>query len=196
ALVGGCGSLGKVIGPPPAPKLYVLAPPPTALSALGPRVKWQLAVSLPLARANLDTARIALNKMQIMMDYYADAAWTDRLPLLVQDLLIECFEHSGKITGVARDTLGIAANYRIDTELRQFEAHYDREDAAPRVIVRIEAKLTILPERNIINSWTVTEEVQSQRNDIQSIVIAFNKAGGSALQALVDRTFSELPPAG
>jgi ABC-type uncharacterized transport system auxiliary subunit len=57
----------------------------------------------------------------------------------------------------------------------------------------MEAKLTVLPQRNILSSWTVTQEAQAQRNDIESIVLAFNQAGGSALQEIVDRTFRELP---
>jgi len=189
-IVSGCGSL---IEPPPPPQLYVLAPSMGPAAEPGPRVKWQLSVSLPAARANLDTSRIALRKTLTMMDYFADAAWTDRLPLVVHDLLIESFSHTRKIVGVARDTAGIAANYRLDTEMREFEAHYDQADVAPRIVVRLEAKLVALPERNIIYSLAVTQEAPAARNDLDSIVVAFNQAGGSALKQIVDWTFRELP---
>lgn len=189
-LVTACGSL--LSAPKPPPPLYVLAPMMPGPMA-GMRVKWQLSVALPNAQASLNTPRIALSMTPTMLDYYADAAWTDRLPLLVQDLLIESFEHSGKITGVARDTAGIAANYRLDTEMRQFEAHYDQADTAPRVVVRLEAKLASLPDRNIVDSLSVNHEAQAAKNDLNSIVTAFNEASGAALQEIVNWTLRALP---
>ncbi len=189
-VLAGCGSL--LPRPKEPPPLYVLAPMmPEPMR--GARVKWQLAVALPNAQASLNTPRIALSMTPTMLDYYADAAWTDRLPLLVQDLLIESFEHSGKITGVARDTAGIAANYRLDTEMRQFEARYDQPDAAPRVVVRLDAKLAALPERNIVGSLSVMQEAQAEKNDLKSVVMAFNQASGAALQEIVNWTFRALP---
>jgi cholesterol transport system auxiliary component len=187
--VSACSNL---VGPPPSPLIYVLEPslPPPAPAQ---PVKWQLAVSLPRAQASLDTMRIALRRTPAMLDYYADAAWSDRLPILLQDLLVESFERSRRIVGVARDTSGIAANYRLDTELRQFEARYDQADTAPRIMIRLEAKLAGLPARNIVGSLAVTQEAQAQRNDLASIIAAFNAAGASALQQIVEWTFRELP---
>jgi hypothetical protein len=45
-----------------------------------------------------------------------------------------------------------------------------------------------LPARNIVGSLAVMQEAQAQRNDLDSIVAAFNEAGGSALEW----TFREL----
>jgi len=47
-----------------------------------------------------------------------------------------------------------------------------------------------LPARNIVGSLAVMQEAQAQRNDLDSIVAAFNEAGG-ALQQVVEWTFRE-----
>jgi len=189
ALLAGCGNL---IGPPPSPPIYVLEPRlPGAMQ--GAPVMWQLSIALPRAQASLDTMRIALRKMPSMLDYYADAAWTDRLPLVMQDLLVESFERSGRIAGVARDTSGIAASYRLDTELREFEAHYDQADAAPRIVVAPRGEACRAPGAQHHRELGVTEDAQSARNDLDSVISAFNQAGGAALQRIVEWTFKELP---
>jgi cholesterol transport system auxiliary component len=91
----GCGSL---IGPPsPAPQIYVLHPEFGAV-ADAPAVGWQLVVGTPVAADSLDRERIALERAPNVMDYYANAQWPDRLALVVQTLLVEAFEKSGKIT--------------------------------------------------------------------------------------------------
>ncbi len=45
-------------------------------------VPWRLAVATPDAPASLDTARSALTRSATTMDYFANAAWNDRIPLM------------------------------------------------------------------------------------------------------------------
>src|SRR5436305_2765007 len=91
----GCG--GNLIGPPsPAPQIYVLHPEFAGVTD-APSVGWQLVVAAPVAPASLDVERIALERAPNVMDYYANAQWADRLPLVIQTLLVEAFEKSGKI---------------------------------------------------------------------------------------------------
>ena len=68
-----------------------------------PRVDWQLIIETPVAAAGLNTSRIALQRSPVTLEYYANANWTDVAPLMVQTLLIESFENSGKIVAVSRD---------------------------------------------------------------------------------------------
>ncbi|MBI3677514.1 MAG: membrane integrity-associated transporter subunit PqiC, partial [Proteobacteria bacterium] len=177
-----CGGLN--IGPPPAGQLYVLRPattPPTD----APAAQWQLAIALPDAPDSLDTNRIALIRSQSVMDYYANSAWVDHTTQLVQSLLVEAFEKSGKITAVARETEGLRSDYILQTDIRDFEAQYDVQDGIPHVTVRISARLLNIPQRNVISIITVDHEASASANSVPAVVAAFNTATGAALNEIV-----------
>ena len=57
----------------------------------------RLVVDIPTASESLDTDRIALIRERTRFDYYANSLWTDRVPLLLQGLLLEAFENDGTI---------------------------------------------------------------------------------------------------
>src|SRR5262249_59232750 len=102
-----------------APHLYVLRPEVTA--PLGAPVGWRLSVGSPDAPASLDTERIALSRTANTMDYFANAAWSDRVPLLLQRLLIQTFDASNRTLSVDRDTTGLENDYLLLTEIRHFQ---------------------------------------------------------------------------
>jgi cholesterol transport system auxiliary component len=182
----GCG--GNLIGPPsPAPQLYVLHPEFGAL-ADSPNVPWQLVVSVPAAPASLDSERIALERAPNTMDYYANSQWTDRVPLLLQSLLVEAFEKSGRIAAVGRETAGIRADYVLETEIRDFEAYYAVPDAAPNVRVSITAKLLGALSHEIAGTMQSIHQAQAAANDMTSITAAFTKAAGAAVEEIVGWT--------
>jgi len=89
------------------------------------------------------------------MDYYANSQWTDRVPLLLQSLLVEAFEKSGRIAAVGRETAGIRADYVLETEIRDFEAYYAVPDAAPNVRANITANDNDI-SRNLQNGSSQT----------------------------------------
>src|ERR1041385_3729509 len=91
----GLAGCSGVIGPLPAPQLYVLHPDFQPI-ANAPNAPWQLVISTPITPESLDTGRIALMRAPNIMDYYANSAWTDSVPQLVQSLLVEAFQKSGK----------------------------------------------------------------------------------------------------
>ena len=133
----GCGSL---IGPSDPPlQIYRLAPEFPA-AAGGAPVTWQLSVGRPTTAQTLDSERVALVR-GATMDYYADAQSDDTVPRLVQSLLVEAFERSGRIAAVAPESEGLRTDFMLVTELRDFEAQYGDANGAPIVTVDIAAKL-------------------------------------------------------
>jgi|HubBroStandDraft_1064217.scaffolds.fasta_scaffold00843_12 cholesterol transport system auxiliary component len=184
-LVAGCTDL---LGQHPPPQLFLLSAPQRFDPDL-PSVHWQLVVSEPVAAQSLDTARIALSRSPARLDYFADSAWTDRAPSVIQGLIIESFENTGKIIAVGRFAGDLRADYVLQTELRSFEAHYDGgPEQPPKILVRIEAKLVRMPDREIIGNTTWVQEAAPARNDIDSIVAGFDEAQGSVLKRLVEWT--------
>jgi cholesterol transport system auxiliary component len=176
----GCGS---IIGPqgPPA-QIYLLQP--TLAAVDGPTVSWQLAVEQPTTVDSLNRQRIAIYRGDTM-DYYADSEWTDQAPALIQTLLVQAFEKSGKISGVARDSDGLHADYLLQLELRDFEARFDTADGAPTVVVTIVARMLKAPGREVVATLYSSHQAHASENKIPAAVAAFNQATGETMAEIV-----------
>jgi cholesterol transport system auxiliary component len=197
-LVAGASSVAlaacsNIIGPPESSPLYMLRPkmPP---GGAGRAVNWQISIQLPEAPQSLDTDRIALVQPGDIMDYYANAEWQDRLPFLVQQALIEAFEANNRITAVGRDTDILRADYLLQTDIRDFQARYDAQDAPPTAVVRIACKLIAAHGRTITQIMTVQKQVPTQQNSIGAATQAMNEALGEALVDIVSWTLSAPEP--
>ena len=184
----GCGSL---LGPSnPPPQIYRLAPD-SSLPTGGAAVPWQLAVARPDATQTLDTERIALLRGPAM-DYYADAQWNDSAPRLLQSLLVEAFDKSGRVQAAPRDSASLRADLTLATELRDFEAQYDNGNAAPLVVVDIQSKL--LDQRGqVIASLHSRQTARASENSIPSVVHAFDVAMAACLSQIVAWTLQATP---
>ena len=187
----GCSGI-QLLPTPMSPQLYVLRP--QVMAPMGGAVSWRLSVGAPDAPASLDTERIALSRSPNTMDYFANAAWNDRVPLLVQRLLVQTFDSSNRIVGVDRDTSGLENDYLLQTEIRDFEARYDAPDGAPRVVVGIQAKLARMPQRQIFATLNATQQAQATGNNLDSIVSAFTQATGAAIMQIANWTLNAAPP--
>jgi cholesterol transport system auxiliary component len=185
----GCGSL---IGPstPPA-QIYRLSPAFPA-SAEGTAVTWQLSIARPTTTQTLDSERIALSR-GATMDYYADAQWNDTAPRLLQSLLVEAFEHTGRIAAVASESTGLRTDYLLVTEIRDFEAQYDSANAAPQVVVDIAAKL-LDTRGKVIAARDTHRTARASQNSVASVVDAFDQASAAALNEIATWTLQSPSP--
>jgi cholesterol transport system auxiliary component len=186
-VLAGCGS---ILGPsvPPA-QIYRLSPDMTTQP--GQSVAWQLAVGRPDTTQTLDTDRIALLRGSVM-DYYGDAQWNDSAPRLVQSLLVQAFDKSGRVQAATRDSASLRADLTLATELRDFEALYDAADAPPLVVIDIQAKL--LDQRGqVVASLDSRQTARATQNSIPSVVVAFDQAMGGALSRIVTWSLQATP---
>ena len=167
------------------PQLYTLTPKSTFEASL-PRVDWQLVVERPVASAGINTQRIAVQRTPVTLDYFARASWTDQAPALVQTLLIESFENSGKIRAVTRESSQLRADYILQIELREFQAEYDKPGLPPQAHVRLNGKLIRMPDRTIIANQTADRLVRAEKSDMENVVLAFDEALGKAMKQMVE----------
>jgi cholesterol transport system auxiliary component len=175
-------------------QIYVLRPDlPT--NPAGPKVKWELTVAMPYAAGSLNSERIALTRTTSTLDFFADSAWTDQLPVLLQNCLIETFEKSGRIAAVSRETAGLKAAFVLETEVRDFAAHYENAVDTPEIVVRIAAKLVALPERTIVGTLDSLHRANAAENKVPAIVSAFNVALTASLNEIVNWTLAAPPAA-
>jgi cholesterol transport system auxiliary component len=181
----GCGSLLPTGGSPP--KLYTLTPATDV--AAGPAIRSQLLDDVPVSAAALDTERIALSRSANTIDYYAEAAWTDRAPLMIQSLLVQSFENSGRITAIGRESLALRADYVLRPELRHFEAEY-HDAPAPSAHVAVGVKLVKMPDRAIVAQRNFDASAPAAANQITAIVESFDKALHEVMRQIVDWTLA------
>lgn len=187
-LLGGCG--GLLPGNGPAPSLFTLSPKSTFRPDL-PAVTWQLVVEEPVASGGVDTNKIAVEPTPFEVQFYADVRWVERAPRMVQTLLIESFENTGKIVAVGRQSVGLRADYNLKSELRHFAAVYPAGSKTPNAWVRINVKLVGEPRENIIAFRNFEQIVPAKSAAVKDVVEAFDEALGKVLRAMVEWTLAE-----
>lgn len=188
----GCQAISAIDSAAEPTDLYTVTPKSTFDRDLPP-VFWQLAVEVPVAAASLNTGRIALQMTPTSTDYYAKVAWTDRAPLMVQTRIVDSFENTRKIVAVARESIGLRANYVLQPDLRNFEAMYFYGQP-PIVRVRIITKLVRMPDRQIIGVASFERCVRARSDKVPKVVEAFDQALGSVIKRLVSWTLRTPPP--
>ena len=189
--VAGCTSI--IPGTGQAPQVYVLMRKTTFPPDL-PQVRQQLLIAVPTATAEIDSARIALSRSPTTIDYFANAAWGDRAPLMIQSLLVESFETTGKIVGISGEQAGLRADYLLLPELRRFVALYaaGAGEAAPTVHVRLLVRLVRMPDRVILGETVAERRHPAARNDMEAIVDAFDEALGGVMKDIVSWTLPRI----
>lgn len=171
-------------------KLYRLT---TAVSFSNPLPHRSTLIEIdpPSAPNAFDTARIALSRSQVSLDYFADAEWTDRAPRLLQTALLDAFNDSKAMMAIDQDSAGLRGDFALTSELRHFEAKYEpisakEKERAPQVWVALNMRLVKLSDHSIVAQRLFEQRVGSGAPDIPSIVLAFDAAvSGVAREAVV-----------
>lgn len=177
---------GLMPGSGPAPDLYTLSPKSSFDTAL-PEVSWQLVVEVPFASGGLATQSIALRRNALELRYFAGARWIERAPRLVQTLLVESFENTGRIVAVGR-AADLRSDFNLKSELREFQAEYESEAAPPLIRVRLNAKIVQQPRREIIASANFEATARAAGTNMAGIITAFDEAFGKVLRRVVEWT--------
>lgn len=175
--VGACTSFFPGTGP--APNIYDLSPKSTFDADL-PAVRWQLIVEVPNASRGLDTDRIVIRPNSYEILYLKSAKWSNRAPEMVQALLTESFENTGKIVGVGRRSIGLSGEFVLRTDLREFQA--ERVNGGVQVRVHMSFKLVHRRKGVIFASENFEAVVPAASDATVDIVAAFDEALGRVMK--------------
>jgi cholesterol transport system auxiliary component len=186
--VGGCAAALQLAAPAP-PRLYELTPKSTFSDDL-PTVDSRLSVEVPTATAGLNSARIALRPTPTTLEYYAGASWIDVVPIMVQNLVLESLDNTGKIDVLGREVVGVRADLALLLHVREFQAEYEGA-GPPEVRVRLQARLIRLPRRTSLAAISEEFVVRAADTSVPAIVMAFDEAFGKALKRIVEWTLKE-----
>lgn len=169
---------------------YTLSPPRNiSLEAKGSPAS--LLIDTPKADASLNTQRIAVSKTGYRRDYFAESQWTDKLPRIVQDILVQTFQDADKFKGVGRTGSGILSDYMLQSDLRDFAAHYDGTGEAPKVRINAHVRMMDMKDRRIESSKIFTLERQAPENNLDSIIMTFNEQVQSLALEILEWTLEE-----
>lgn len=186
--LGGCAGLGTLRQASKPNDLYLLTPKSTFSSAL-PRVQKQIVVQEPTATAAVNTDQIAIQPTPFQVQYLPRARWVDRAPLIVQALLVESYENSGKVAAVGRSTVGLRPDYVIAPDIREFQGLVVNETEGTKTIrveVRINIKIIDEFDDKIIASNSFREYVVSASDQTPDLVKAFDDALGRTMRDAVE----------
>jgi cholesterol transport system auxiliary component len=152
-----------------------------------------LAIDTPTAPENLDSDRIALTRGATRFAYFADATWTDRVPALLQTLLVGAFEATGRIADVWTDPEGMTTGHLLQTQIRAFNARYGDAAARPPVVdVSLDLRLVRLPGQRTVGRTLIASQSRATQNEVSSVVRAFNVATTEALNRSVTWTLQAM----
>lgn len=190
-MVSACAAIELATREPP--RLFQLTPKSTFDPSL-PETDTTLSVEVPSATAGLNTARIALRPTPTTLEYFAGASWIDVVPIMVQNLLIESLDNTGRVDVLGREVVGVRADYALLTHVREFQAEYEG-GGPPDVRVRLQVRLVRLPRRISLAATSEEAVVQAESNSLDDIVTAFDRAFGDATKDVVGWTLEQLAAA-
>lgn len=173
-------------GSGPAPQLFTLtvAHPGSheATAAKGPPIE----VAEFSAPAALDTTRIAQQSTPNEIAYYADARWADRAPRMIQMLMVETLENSGRFDAVSPQGAGLRVDYELMGDIRQFAAVPSANGDKNEVRIDLLARLVKKDERSILASGRFSAHAPVEGSGIAPIVRAYDAALRGVLDGMAD----------
>ncbi len=106
------------------------------------RFKTQILIAEPKALKIYDSQNIVVSTSATGLEYLGGAQWADRLPSLVQVKLAEALQNAG-FAGVGLPGQGLAIDYQLISEIREFSIRTDGSDRA-----RVAIFVKLLNDRN------------------------------------------------
>ena len=173
SLISACGSLLDLPGQGPAPQLYDLS----ALETMGAEQQMgtlRLVVEEPDAPRAIDNDLIALYSSPVEIKYYKDARWSDRVPRMVQTLLLDSFDSTGSFEFVGRDAAGLSAPYSLKGILAGFHTTY--AGRRPTAVVKLKLSVIDRGKGQILAARIFESRSEAQADSVRPVVLAFNEA--------------------
>lgn len=168
-LVSGC-MLARSSG-----SVSVIAPQlETTVDADWPEVDWAVLVQRPMADQMRNSNRVLVRVSRSRLQSWPEATWLDSVPDMVQGLLIQSLEDSGRFAGVGRAG-GMRSRFGLASDIRSFEAV---DDGSGRLVVELRMRINLVhqPTGRVMatSSFERTNPVSGRALD--SVVVAFEEA--------------------
>jgi cholesterol transport system auxiliary component len=155
-----------------------------------PPVKWSLVVDEPTAARQIDTSRIALMNGAFRVEYYADVEWTDNAPAMVQLLLTQSFQNTGRLPVVAPTRQTLAADFLLLSNLQKFQVEKDASGTFQATVV-LEGTLLRMPRRIPVATARFEKATPVDTKSTETVTAAFDASLGDVMRRVVDWTLRQ-----
>lgn len=173
----------------PVRTAYVLAPEPAAANedSSAAALPVDLSIGRPDLAPGLDTDRIAVLTGR-QLDYYRTARWGARAADVVQSLLVDSLQDQQLFRSVTAEQTRVASDYVLDIAVRDFQAEYAREGAAPAAHVTVVGRLIRVVDRQLVATLPAEAQSRAEDNRMGAVVAAFETAAREVALQLARRT--------
>lgn len=155
------------------------------------RMKGQLAVREPRALQVLDSERIVFRPSPSLVTYFSGAQWSDRLPKLFEARLIEAFGSAGRIGTVTRSADGLAVDYQLLSDIREFEV-VKLASGGEVARISIFAQIIADPRSRALAGRLFEAHVPVQGVGVSAGVAALNEGMSTVLTEIVRWTLNKV----
>jgi phospholipid/cholesterol/gamma-HCH transport system substrate-binding protein len=149
---------------------------------------WLIVVPEPTTLMGFNTDKILLQPAEGESVPLANARWSDNLPVLVQEKVIQSFENAGYARSISRTRDGVDGDYQLLVDIRRFHI-----STAPDTTAEIEFVAKLLDkDGKIVNANTFQAAAPVQGADAKAYVAALDEAFGKLQSELLEWTTGAL----
>ena len=151
---------------------------------------WSLRLNKPLASEALAGPRIAVIPQGDVISSYKGARWSDPVPMLVRNRLLDGFQRDGRVQRLSADDANLQADYELGGELQAFQSEYRAKDQV-EVVIRYDARLVQGRSQRILASKRFEVRQPLTGSQVPSAVAGFGAASDQLARQVIDWTVSQ-----
>lgn len=181
ALLAGCGGGSKIEA------IYQLSALPDPGVPGGTTA--QILVPEPRALEALASNKIAVKPTPMTLSYYPSVALEDAAPKVLQRMLLDTFQNTGRVRAVGLPGQSLLINYQVVTEVRAFQAETYAGDQA-----RVEVSAKLLDDSNgrVIKDRIFVTVVPMAGDSVEAAAEGLNQATQRLAADIVSWTLQTL----
>jgi cholesterol transport system auxiliary component len=184
-LIGSCSILPK-----PEPfEVYRLPSVQNASASHGTPQRWSLRLTKLQSSEALNSPNIAVIPQGDVISHYKGSRWSDPVPVLVRNRLLEGFQHDGRVPLLSTDDSIFQTDLELGGSLQAFQTEYQGTNAG--VVVRLDALLVRSYDQRILASRRF--EVRQPLSSVQvpAVVAGFGQANDQLTAQVVNWTVEQ-----
>jgi len=154
------------------------------MTVTAPRpAKFQLVIEEPTSVRALGSNRILVKPSPQKITYYKGAAWSDRLPSLVQVRMIQAFQNAGLVKAVGTRADRLDADLELATQLNAFQI--EMEGGAATAYVNLYVKAVDGQRGRMVASRGFERRIPVEGRNAPAMVAALDQAFDSTMRDIV-----------
>ncbi|MDF0733549.1 ABC-type transport auxiliary lipoprotein family protein [Pseudomonas entomophila] len=150
---------------------------------------WSLRLNKPLASEALAGPRIAVIPQGDVLSSYKGARWSDPVPLLLRNRLLDGFQRDGRVQRLSADDSNLQADYELAGELQAFQSEY--RAGGVEVVIRYDARLVQGRNQRILASQRFEVRRPLGGTQVPAVVSGFGAASDQLAAQVVDWTVAQ-----